>query len=107
MDRKDNRIQLIRIAQKYDEETVAARTGIDIDKYKLMEDPTKRVDDADYEILSKFFKVPVAFLQGREFVMTRKWEDWTSDEQDDYEKEDRCTQTYLKFRYGKGEFEAK
>ena len=70
----------------------------------VWENPHTRIDVDDAKQIAIFLNVPVDFICGKEFRVTRPMSDWCQDEKNDYYRMPPEGREYLLFEFGRGVF---
>lgn len=99
-----NRIRCLRLLREMSQISFAKLFNVDQTAVSNWEKEKNHIDIKTMEKISDFFSVPMEFVYGKEFVVTRPMDEWYEDEIEDFQNASEASKDYFMFKYGKGRF---
>ena len=104
--RTNNRIKILRKSQRLSQAKFADIFNKDQTAVSNWENGKNSIDMSTCDKIAEYFGVPIEFVYGKKYTLTRPVSDWTADERSAYERtrspEER---EFLEFIYGRAVFE--
>lgn len=101
-----NRIKILRKSQKLSQKQFAELFSVDQTAVSNWEMGKNNIDVTLADRIAEHFRVPVEYLYGKPYTVTRPMSEWTPDELERYRNASDAEKTLLDFTLGRGVFES-
>ena len=101
-----NRIKILRKSQKLSQKRFAELFSVDQTAVSNWEMGKNNVDLALADKIADTFKVPVEYVYGKPYTVTRPFSEWTNEEKAEYAAASEETKQLMEFTCGRGVFES-
>ena len=101
-----NRIKILRKSQKLSQKQFAELFSVDQTAVSNWEMSKNNIDLTLADRIADYFKVPVEYLYGKPYTVTRPLQEWTPAEQERYRNATDAEKALLEFTLGRGVFES-
>ena len=100
------RIRILRKSQKLSQKRFAELFSVDQTAVSNWEMGKNNIDVSLADRIADYFKVPVEYLYGKSYTVTRPVSEWTKEEVDRYTSANDAEKELLEFSLGRGVFES-
>ncbi len=100
-----NRIKILRKSKKLSQKEFGALFSVDQTAVSNWEMGKNNIDLSLADRIADYFNLPVEYIYGKPYTLTRPKELWLDEERAAYDKENDAGKALLDFIYGRGVFE--
>lgn len=101
-----NRVKILRKSQKLSQKQFAELFSVDQTAVSNWEMGKNNIDLTLADRIAGYFKVPVEYLCGKPYTLTRPMHEWTREESERFTAANEAEKSLLEFTLGKGVFES-